>query len=112
MEEIEELLSANRRHREWFSFDDFKLKVYLRITDRYLDGEPKSTIEIATVEVDREYQSQGYFTLFLNEIEKLAEKYERFVYIESIQRGNFLNFLKKRGYKPMTLDRRSLAKEF
>ena len=112
MQQIKELLDTSKRCNVWLRIDKHYLNVYVRITERCLNGIMHRTLDVATVEVDRRHQCQGHFTNFLTEIEKLAEEYRRVVYVESICRDFLFDFLDRRGYKVMTPDTRSLAKSF
>ena len=112
MHQIEECLRTGQRHRKWVRIDRYHLDLYFRVTTRYLDGKMVESIDIATVEVDKECQGKGYFTQFINEIELLAIKYNRYVYVETILRGFLFDSLVKRGYTLMTTDVRSLGRYF
>lgn len=112
MNQIEEFVREGKRQRKWIHIPRYHLNVYFRVTSRYLDGKLVDTLDIATIEVDFRHQCQGNFTRFIAEVETIAAKYNRYVYVESILRGFLFDSLLKRGYKKMTPDERSLAKSF
>ena len=79
--------------------DDNQLKVYVRITERYLDGERLPSIDIANVEVVRELRGNGIFAGVLADIEQIAQDTGRIVYVESILEPRLERFLQQRGYE-------------
>jgi len=112
MEQIRALLLAGHKSRNWLRIEKYHLNAYIRVTDRYLGGFIVPTLDIATVDVDKEHQHQSNFTAFLTECEALAKEFMRTIYIETIVNGTLFEFLKRRGYEVKTSDFRSLCKTF
>lgn len=112
MEQIRDMLVNDIKCRDWIRIDEFHVLIYIRLTDRMLDGKITKTIDLANIEVDFRYQSQGFFTAFLDEVEKMAQEFSRAIYVESILRQFLFDFLIKRGYRVMSPDERSVAKVY
>lgn len=82
--------------REWF--ENEQLKIYIRYTPkRFINGNYISTIDIASITVNEEYQNKGIFTNLLSNIENKFNKIP--IYVESILNDDFKQWLIKRGYK-------------
>lgn len=98
-QEIESMLKKGENSRRPINGhvgnDDFT--AYIRVTKRYIDG-MRSTIDIGNVEVLEDVQQKGIFKEFLKIIERLAEKYGRMVYIESVLNELLLDKLPEYGY--------------
>lgn len=75
-----------------------KMTAYVRVTTRLIQGQMLNTIDIANVSVDLKYQQQGVFKDFLKGVEKLAHRYDRTVYIESVLSLVLVNKLPSYGY--------------
>lgn len=90
--------------------DDFSL--YYRVTKRYLQGEIKETIEIASIDVHKE--GQGIFRTLVEDIESLAKKYNKHVYVECIHNQILIDMFKRRDYtfKDEDIGAPSCFKEF
>lgn len=80
----------------WLHYEHFK--VYIRITKRMIAGSIEDTIDISSIEVDENYRHQGLFKKFLLDIEDLALKHNKIVYIESILNEDIIIHLKKKDY--------------
>lgn len=80
----------------WLYYEHFK--VYIRITKRMIAGSIEDTIDISSIEVDERNRHQGIFKQFLVDIENLARKYRKIVYIESILNDDIIIHLKKKDY--------------
>lgn len=84
---------ARRKH---FESDEFV--VYLRVTSRIIEGKMTPTIDIGTIEVFEEKQGQGIFSRLLKNIETIADRNGRTVFVESIINPDLTRSLVKRGY--------------
>lgn len=74
------------------------IKVYVRRSTRYIDGNSVLCLDIASVEVLEKRRGQGLFKAFLNRVEKAAAAMNREVFVESILEPRLLQFLLKRNY--------------
>lgn len=84
--------------REWFEND--QMRIYIRYTPmRLINGNYISTIDIASVSINENFQNKKLFTNLLSNIENKFNKIP--IYIESILNDNFKDWLIKRGYKPI-----------
>ncbi len=57
------------------------------------------TLEIGSVEVEEEHRGNGYFTLFIEEFERIAKEANRCIYVESVLNTELVRFFVKRGYQ-------------
>lgn len=97
--------------RQWLKTK--KVEVYVRITQRYLGEGTVESIDIANLEIKKEKnRGKGWFTSFLDQVEELAIKSGRCVYIESIQQERFAAFFIRRGYSRSQTCYNSFYKEF
>ena len=72
---------------------------YLRVTQRYIEGEVLKTFDIATIIVGNKYSSQGLFRdVILPAIEREAQRIGAIMFIECVQEQRFRDFLLKSGY--------------
>jgi GNAT superfamily N-acetyltransferase len=62
LDSLSKILTKNRRN-EWVEHS--AIKVYLRIGRRYLDGEPRLCLDMASVEIEPEFQGKGWFSLLM-----------------------------------------------
>lgn len=74
------------------------IDVYVRRSNRIIDGNLVSCLDIASVEVNEKRRGQGTFKAFLNRVEKAAASMNREVFVESILEPRLLQFLLKRNY--------------
>jgi hypothetical protein len=74
------------------------IQVYVRRSNRHIDGNLVSCLDIASVEVNEDRRGQGMFKAFLNRFEKAAALMNREVFVESILEPRLLQFLLKRNY--------------
>ena len=82
---------------QWFSNE--QIQIYIRcIPKRLINGQFISTIDIANVSVEEEYQGQKIFTNLLNFIE--TEFNNTPIFVESILNNRLEEFLIKRNYIP------------
>lgn len=96
---IENELKLGGRTNKWIYLPEYYLNLYYRITQRLIEGQMRNTIDLATIEIVEEFRGEGYFSSFLDKIEKLADKYSRVVFVESILNDNLYSFLCRRGYR-------------
>lgn len=78
--------------------EELHLNAYIRVTKRWIDHVMTKTIDIGSVEVDKENRNCGYFTQFLICVEKIAKKWDRIVYVECVHNKILHDMLQKRGY--------------
>lgn len=96
MTEINTLLNTfltdnPNRGNEWLETDT--IRVYVRHSERFLNGTLVKTIDIANVIVNVEYQSTGIFRDFILYCESLGN-----VYVEQVLSKNLETMLIKHGY--------------
>lgn len=79
--------------------NDGKMEVYVRKTRRSI-GKMYSvnTFDIANINVHSKFQSKGYFTKFLEHVEKKAKEQTITVFVENVFEHRLGEFLKRRGY--------------
>lgn len=76
------------------------MKIYIRKSKRYVNNEIFDFFDIASVEVNEEYQGNGFFTYF---IKTFLNKYtDKNVYVESIINPAIEHILKKFNFKYLT----------
>lgn len=74
-------------------------KVYIRTTRRLIaPGEIGPTIDLATVEIDEEFQNQGVFKEILQMVEQKAQQYNRAVFLENVLNEVLIQPLQNYGY--------------
>ena len=81
-------------HNEWLNGDDMSVYVRRSVPRILNDGEKYVTLDIASINVYQ--QSQGHFTAFLAEAEKLNPWPA--IYVENVLQPRFEKFFKKKGY--------------
>lgn len=96
--ELTHHLEVGRRINLWYAFEDLHLNVYIRLTSRMIEGVVTQTLDLASVEVEEEFQGKGFFTQFLDGIEALAKTHNRVIYVESILNSFLPEVLRRRGY--------------
>ncbi len=74
------------------------IDVYVRRSNRLIEGNLILCLDIASVEVNENRQGQGIFKAFLYQFEKEAAKMRRAVYVENILEPRLLDFLIRKGY--------------
>lgn len=95
---IDSASQENRRSvSQWVYADDGKL--FIRLTNRYINNEVIPSIDVANIEIDEEYQGKGLFKELLSEIEIKAEQLGRCVYVESVLNDMLINVLPRYGYE-------------
>ena len=81
----------------WFSVEG--MEYYLRNSFRYDNGAIRSAVDIATVEVEPDYQKQGLFTMLREIVEREAAKYKvECVYVENVLHDGLLAHMRKLDY--------------
>jgi GNAT superfamily N-acetyltransferase len=90
---------------KWFSYigedsEEDIFKVYLRKSNRILsDNKIKNkTLDLATIEVDENYQNKGIFKMYLTKLEQICEKYNLCIYVENIMVNHIKRILIERNY--------------
>jgi hypothetical protein len=81
---------------KWLDYEHFR--VYIRVTKRMIADSIEETIDISSIEVSEQYRHQGLFKNFLIDIENLAQKHKKNIYIESILNEDIITHLKKKNY--------------
>jgi hypothetical protein len=95
---------------QWFYFKEYHLNIYIRITNRYINGKFVNIIDLSTIEIEESFRNKGYFTKFLIYVELIATEYNRLIYVESILNSILMDFLLNRGYLVANMDTYSLYK--
>jgi len=83
--------------RKWFVFTN--ARIYLRLTERYIDGQTYKCIDIASITVQTEANNKGIATNLIQKVEGQAATANRIVFIENVLHEALLHILKKRNYK-------------
>jgi GNAT superfamily N-acetyltransferase len=96
---IEDKMKSGVRCNEWISLPEFHMKLYYRLTSRYINHVIRDSIDIASVEIDEEFRGKGYFAKFMIAIEKMAKNNARVVYVESVLNFELYSSLLANGYK-------------
>ena len=98
LEQLKNKLELGGRFNQWIYFPEFHLNLYYRITRRLIDGSVVDTLDLATIEVDDGFRGKGFFAAFLDDVEILADKYSKTIFVESILNENLYIYLMRRGY--------------
>ncbi|WP_274644619.1 hypothetical protein [Pseudomonas serbica] len=75
------------------------LKVYVRLTTRFMGSTVGRTLDIADVEVDDRHKGQGVFRQFLNHAERVSSQHGLSLFVQSIISPLLKDALKRRGYE-------------
>lgn len=86
----------NHRTREWIQKGP--LTAYLRFAEHAVRGQRTPTLDLANVTVDEEQQRRGVFHAFLVELESVADRLERTLYVENVMVTHLAEWLSRRGY--------------
>lgn len=86
---------------EWIYLDEYKLSLYYRINKRVINNEIISSIDLANIQIDREYQNKGYFSKFISELEQEISQFHIVIFIENIINPVLSNYLRNIGYSLM-----------
>ena len=97
LQELPILLNKKFMANTWVYGDEGQ--VYIRVTKRVLNGNLHHTIDVATVDVDEEYQGKGVFRSLLQAVEEFAAQHERSVFLESVLNEQLLDVLPRYGYQ-------------
>lgn len=84
--------------RGWLENDKDGYKVYLRITRRYINGQQRDSVDLATIEVLPEFQRKGIFSAILAACENEARSRGAVVFVESVLSKIVVDKLLKEGY--------------
>lgn len=95
--QIDAFLKSNIKNT-WIENDS--MKVYIRKSKRYVNNEILDFFDIASVEVNEEYQGNGFFTDFMKNF--LTKYIDKNVYVESIINPAIEHILKKFEFKYLT----------
>lgn len=91
MSALRDFIKSNQRSA-WVHSKD--ISVYLRKSQRVVNGKMLSALDIASIDVEKESQGKGIFTAFLVEAESLGVP----IFIENVLTRKFSEFFRKRGY--------------
>jgi len=70
------------------------LSVYYRVTKRAIAYKRVAdTIDLAAVDVAREFQRRGVFKLLIAELQSIAKEYGRVIYVENVHNKMIQNYL-------------------
>lgn len=98
MQKLLEFIDSRYRNA-WIYLPKYKLDVYVRKSQRYIIKNRYSCLDIATATISENFRGKGYFTSFLNNLEKTALPFQ-YLFFENIQTDRLATFLKqKRGYQ-------------
>lgn len=103
---LERFAFESRETNKWFDFNH--MRVYVRKGFHYIHGRVLSTLDIANVQVDEEYQNQGRFRWFLVG----AEDTDLPIYVENILSIRFANFFRRRNYVMLPMYEQSIVSAF
>jgi GNAT superfamily N-acetyltransferase len=93
---IEEYRRTGRPTRAWLIVRN--LKIYVRVTRRYVGEVIHDSLDVASVEVPERYRGRGIFTRWMDKAEEIAAANGMTIYVESILEPRLLGFLRKRSY--------------
>lgn len=110
MKSLDSLAVSDTRYNSWMHFPEYHLNIYLRLTKRYLNGAMHNTIDLASIVIDEDHRSKNHFSRFLSEVEKIAEKTGRVVYVESLLNKRLKQYLLNNGYTECYIDVNSVFK--
>jgi len=82
--------------REWIFATEGK--VFVRVTQRAINGALRPTIDVATIEIDEEHQNTGVFKQVLFAVEQVAQQHNRCVFVENVLNEILVAPLQKYGY--------------
>ena len=95
---------------EWVTFED--AEVYVRISQRFMDGKRVGSIEVANVtresrsdnvEYNPNVKSTGFMRRLYDIVEDYAENYSLVVYAESVLNEFLPGWLERRGYHRVSM---------
>jgi GNAT superfamily N-acetyltransferase len=75
------------------------LKVYVRLTARFMGATAGRTLDIADVEVNDSHKGQGVFRKFLDHAERVAGQQGLSLFVQSIVSPLLKDALQRRGYE-------------
>jgi hypothetical protein len=95
-DEISLFIKLSHQRNKWFYGSN--MKIYMRKSKRYIEGQIRDCLDLASMEVlEGEDMGKGIFTDFLT---KFIETYpEHNIFVESIQTERFALFFEKFGFK-------------
>ncbi len=90
--------------REWITFgaqeSEATCKIYMRKSQRLLNHNLTSCLDIVSVETEKSYRGQGIFTKFMTELLSKTLAQFDFIYIENVMEKRFQNWFIKNDWKP------------
>lgn len=93
--------AKNETWRGWI--EKGPLHIYLRLTDRHINGKKYATLDIANISIDPKFQNKGIFSDLLGALE--TRPVRGMIYVENIVGTSLVNQMKLCGY----LERRGYA---
>jgi hypothetical protein len=99
--DIKKFLNNPRTRNSWL--ESKLLRVYVRKGFHSIDGQIRTTFDVANVEVPWKLQGRGIFTRWLQSVEVYVTTYTTLdcVFVESILETNLIPFLTRKGYIPV-----------
>lgn len=73
------------------------LQVYVRLTQRYLNGQLWDTLDLATLQADE--PGSGALSTWMPEVESFADDMSRIIYVENVINERLRDWLERRGYQ-------------
>lgn len=95
--QMREIFARGRDYRCNVWIGSKHAEIYVRRTQRYIDGGFKQTLDLANVQIAPKYQGKGWFTKIVNIC--LQEAPVDYIYIESVMTERFAAYLRRMGWK-------------
>jgi GNAT superfamily N-acetyltransferase len=84
--------------RGWLENEKEGYKVYIRITNRFINSQLRECVDLSNIEVLPEFQNTGIFSSILSACENEAKNRNAVVFVESVLNDIVANKLIKEGY--------------
>jgi len=105
---VNKYVKTKHPDRAWLT--DRSLKIYVRVTRRYINGSILDCLDVASVEAPEKSRGKGMFTRWMDKAEALAAENGMTVYVESILNPRLFGFFQNRGYVSSTVSPDSMFK--
>lgn len=93
VQDVENFIGNTSDRRAWIECPE--IKVYLRSRTRYIGAFQHKVLDIANIEVTKQYRNQGLYSSLLELFETAAHD---ILYVESIHDQNQVGLYQRRGY--------------
>jgi len=90
------LFITSKETNKWIYFEFGK--IYVRKSKRLYDNNLINCFDVGTIEIDKNYRGNGFFTMFLNNFIETHPNIN--IFIESILNKRLYNYLKNQNFKP------------